>query len=47
MVLLVEIVFSEVRQLGNPQAGIQQGPDDKLFLVRLTSIGEAVSLILG
>jgi hypothetical protein len=45
MVPPVEIVFPEVGQLRDAEAGIEQGPDYELFLMRLAGVGEAIGLI--
>ena len=47
VILPVEVVFREGRQLRDPEPRIQQGPDHELLLVSPASVGQAVGLIWG
>ena len=47
VILPVEIVLPEIGQFGDPQAGIQQRPNDELFLMGPAGIRQASGLIRG
>jgi hypothetical protein len=47
VLLPVDVPSGEAGQLGHPQAGVEQGPDDKAFVVRGAGVGEDGSLVLG
>jgi hypothetical protein len=47
VVLLVDVFSGESDQLGDPQAGVEQRPDNQAILVRLTCCGQAIGFVRG
>ena len=42
-----DVVFFQIGQLAHPQARVQEGPDDELFIEGLTGIGEPVDFVVA